>query len=156
MFPDLSGIVGDDCHCREFTPQYRDQGRLALERDDALGRAASADESVRKTPGSGAEFENRTGTREIDAARDRVGETSAAGIGGGEPQRFLHPKAKEDTRIRAHAVILLIGSQRDSIDSVLQFCVHQILRMLSQNGHLSVVSISRQTKGARLMAEKFD
>jgi hypothetical protein len=49
-------------------------------------------------------FENRAGTLEIDAARDSVGETSAARIGDGELQRFLQPKAKEDARIRVHAI----------------------------------------------------
>jgi hypothetical protein len=104
MFPDLSGIVGDDRHSREFAPQYRSEGWLALERDDALRRTAGADETMGQTTGSGAQFENGAGAPEIDAARDRVGETGAARIGGGEPQRFLQPKAKEDARIRVHAI----------------------------------------------------
>jgi hypothetical protein len=108
--------------------QYRDEGWLALERDDALRRTAGADETLRQTAGSSAELENRARPSQVDAARDRVGETGATRIGGGDSQRFLQPKGKKDTCIRGHAVTFLVGQYHYSITSMLQFCERYILR----------------------------
>jgi hypothetical protein len=87
-----------------LAPQHGDEGRLALERDDALRRTAGADEALRQTAGSSAEFENGTGPRQIDATRDRVRKTSSARIGSGDSQRFLQPKGKENACIRVYGV----------------------------------------------------
>jgi hypothetical protein len=105
IFADPRRIAGDHPHRWKFTPQYRDESRLALNRNDAFGRTAGADEALRQTADSGAEFENVAWPRQVDATGDRIGETSATRIGGCDSQRFLQPKGKKDACIRVHAVI---------------------------------------------------
>jgi len=86
---DLGRVAFDDRDRRKFAPQDRYERRLALQRDDALGRAAGAHETLRQAAGARAELENRAWPLQVDATRNRVCKTSAARIGRSDPQRFL-------------------------------------------------------------------
>ena len=101
-------------------PQHGNEGRLAFERDNALGPASGPDEAARQTAGPGAQLEDRTRARQVDAAGDSIGEPCAARFGSGDAQGLLQPKSKEDTRVSVHSV-----SRFDRLRIYSKLCVLQ-------------------------------
>src|SRR5215472_10884433 len=104
ILADSRRIFLDHGRSRKVSPQHRGEARLLLDRDDALERTTGPYEAASQTAGSRPQFEDRPRSFQFDKTRESVGEMRAGRVRRCYPQRLLHPKDKENWRIRRHTV----------------------------------------------------